>query len=695
MNTYGQVPSSNYAQSRIDTPEHPGRTGSPRAALGRPPLGAEPRQVADDYQGSGDSRLSHDLSRTPSGDSRRDGDPDHHATESLRDIDRRERRAARVEKRHGRHDAQRESRRHVQRRHIEPDDSRQLHVEYQRQRGGRVALRQWQLRRDDARRQRWQLHVDLDRPHQRRRNMGAHPRRHEVGNRASGLALAAVLLLTPAVVVRFGTHTFNGSLAPYIHLLVAALAAGWLLAMILVCRQVMGQRRGHVARGASGWVAAMVLTAVSWWLPATSVGAATSASAHLASDHPSLVIDLTAPLIPLALVAKRRRDDIARLDPAPLSDVEDLQFFDERVAELIYAALPSFGSGTCELQWPAPRLAPRVDDPVVVSHHRSSSWAAVSFARPGGTLEMDDGASVYSDATLLHDGGRLVIAHDRDSAIRALALRLSERDVVLLDGDDHGLDDELRRRLITVSRPSHPRAMARVVLLRAEPLVQSIGPVPSDMRRRVTELAAYLALHRRDAVTGERLRSRVIGNDEREGSPRVLANLASTLRRALGDDGDGPRLHSVTHDGLYRSHGLISDVEEFLQLVDEARRHDEVAVVRLTRALDMVAGEPLSACLTSYQWFLAEGHAARVARAGEWAGLALASRCVADGDVERAYWALDQARLLDPYSDDLIAAQARIPRLREFGGDGPRRTQHQTIGSGSAVSGSGALNGFA
>ena len=525
--------------------------------------------------------------------------------------------------------------------------------------------------------------------------MGADPRHHEVGNRASGLALAAVLVLTPAVVVRFGTHTFTSSLATYIHALVAALAAGWLLAMVLVCRQMIGQRRGHVARGASGWVAAMVLTAFSWWLPATSVGAVTTASAHLASDHPGLVIDLAAPFIPLALVAKRRRDDITRLDPQHESDLDDLQFFDERVAAVIYAALPSSPSGTCELTWPAPRLAPRADDPVVVSHHRSSSWAAVNFARPGGTLELDDDTSIYSDATLLHDGGRLVIAHDRDSALRALALRQSDRDVVVLDGDDQGLDDDLRRRLITVSRPTRPRSLARVCLLRAEPLVQSMGPVPSDMRRRVIELAAYLALHRRDAVTGERLRSRVIGSEEREGSPRVLANLASTLRRALGDDGDGPRLHAVTHDGLYRSHGLTSDVEEFLQLVDEARRHDEVAIVRLTRALDMVAGEPLSACLTSYHWFLAEGHAARLARAGEWAGLALASRCVASGDVERAYWAVDQARLLDPYSDDLIAAQARIPRLREFGGDGTRGAKDQPIGARGAVSSSGTLHGFA
>ena len=505
----------------------------------------------------------------------------------------------------------------------------------------------------------------------------------------------AVLLLTPAVVIRFGTHRFVGTLAPYIHALITALAAGWLIAIVFVARELVGQRRGHAARGAAGWVAATVLTAMSLWIPAASVGAVTTASAHMATDHPALVIDVAAPLIPLALVAKRRRDDISRLDPTLAEEDSDLQFFDERVAELIYAALPPSRSGTCELAWPSARVSPRIDDPVVVTHHRSTSWAAVNFARPGGTLELDDDASVYSDVTLLHDGGRLVIAHDRDSALRALALRQSDRDLVLLDGEDRGIDDDLRLRLVVVTRPSRVTTVARVRLLRAEPLVTSMGPVPSDMRRRVTELAAYLALHRRDAVTGERLRSRVFGNEEKDGSPRVLANMASTLRRALGSDADGSRLHAVSHDGLYRSHGLVSDVEEFLQLVDEARRHDEIAVGRLTRALDMVEGEPLSACLSSYQWFLAEGHAARLARAGEWAGLALAQRSVADGDVERAYWALDQARLLDPYSDELVAAQARIPRLREFGSDGARRSQHQSIGASGTVSSGGTFHGFA
>jgi hypothetical protein len=416
---------------------------------------------------------------------------------------------------------------------------------------------------------------------------------------------------------------------------------------------------------------------------------------RLASEHPALIVDLGAPLIPLALVAKRRRDDRQHAEEdIPTSQVVDvdLQFFDERVAALIYAQLPSDRSGLCELVWPAAGAPPSLDDPVVVSHRRGSSWAAVSYARPGGQLEIDERSSAYSDLALLHDGGRLIVVHDGDSALRALALRHSRRDLVVLDGPSDDVDIDVRQRLVTIVRPTASSPVVRVRLLRPEPIIAPAGFIPSDMRRRVTELAAYLALHRRDPVTGDRLRTRVTGSSDRDGSPRVLANLASALRRALGNDDLGMRLHTVTHDGLYRSHGLISDVEEFLQLVDEAQRYPELAITRLTCALDLVEGEPLAACLASYEWFVTEGHAARLARAGEWAGLALASRCVERGDVERAYWALDQARLLDPYSDDLIGAQARVPRLREFGGDGTCRTQDESVRSRGTVLSGGSFD---
>jgi hypothetical protein len=109
---------------------------------------------------------------------------------------------------------------------------------------------------------------------------------------------------------------------------------------------------------------------------------------------------------------------------------------------------------------------------------------------------------------------------------------------------------------------------------------------------------------------------------------------------------------------------------------------NERAAPLLREALDLVQGEPLASALRGFEWFLAEGHAARLARDGEWAALALHHDSLATGDYELAYWALEKGRLIDPYSDALIAAFAHVPRLREFGGDGSGRTQHEAVGPG-------------
>ena len=74
-------------------------------------------------------------------------------------------------------------------------------------------------------------------------------------------------------------------------------------------------------------------------------------------------------------------------------------------------------------------------------------------------------------------------------------------------------------------------------------------------------MVAYLALHRDEPVTGERLRTRVLTHADVDASQRTLANTASAVRRSLGVDAAGPRLHPVTSSGLYVTHGVSSDVE--------------------------------------------------------------------------------------------------------------------------------------
>jgi hypothetical protein len=111
-------------------------------------------------------------------------------------------------------------------------------------------------------------------------------------------------------------------------------------------------------------------------------------------------------------------------------------------------------------------------------------------------------------------------------------------------------------------------------------------------------------------------------------------------------------------------------VGEFHFLVRRARTGGGPQVAAdLRRALALIESEPLAAVRRGYEWFLAEGHLARLLRDGEWAALALSSVAQEDGDHDLAFWAIEQGRLLDPYSELLERELHRVPRLRQFGGD--------------------------
>jgi hypothetical protein len=175
-------------------------------------------------------------------------------------------------------------------------------------------------------------------------------------------------------------------------------------------------------------------------------------------------------------------------------------------------------------------------------------------------------------------------------------------------------------------------------------------------------------------------------NADVDASQRTLANTASAVRRSFGVDDRGPRLHPVTSSGLYVTHGLTSDVELFSTLVARARQLPVDDAAPLThQALLLIKGEPLSSALRGFEWFLAEGHGARLARDGEWAALALHHSALGRRNYELAFWALQQGLLIDPYSDAMTEALKRVPRLREFGRNGSSRTKDQPVSSRSAV----------
>lgn len=555
-----------------------------------------------------------------------------------------------------------------------------------------------------------------------------------------GSALAIYFVLLPYVVITRWHATQRQDDGGLVRVLLVALASFWMVFFYQVVRDVWRLRRGgRAGGGGSAWLAGGLVALLSIVIP-TSAGAVTTVpSARHASTESALRIPshheaptspkrVPAPwptnvgLMPLALMAKRRSDLIRQhqftdtdydvdetiellraLNPALLNHLR--QMIGERrdgvvdVPNTIESEVRSVGDGA----FVACALGP------------SPSGTLVSFAREGGALAILptwSSRDVVDAAVSLHHG-TLVFADNENELLRALALRRVGTTLVVYLGDRAELDDELASCSVTLTPYSaRPRPLptsswsavvtpprrgdVRVELLRAEPhIVGLCEPLTPTLRRRGTEMLAYLAMHRHEPITGERLRTRVLTHADVDASLRTLANTASVVRRSAGSDDEGPRLHTVTSSGLYVTHGITSDVEVFTTLISRARQLDNADAAPLAhQALAMVKGEPLASALRGFEWFLAEGFAARLSRDGEWAALALHHDALINGRYEMAFWALQQGLLIDPYSDVLLEASARVPRLREFGQDESGRVRDEPVSPGRAVAMSWSLSGF-
>jgi hypothetical protein len=424
----------------------------------------------------------------------------------------------------------------------------------------------------------------------------------------------------------------------------------------------------------------------------------------------------------MALMAKRRGDLLRQQDDeAEGFDVdESIALLRARDPELIAHLVHLTGDaldGVLDLRdADVASVATSPVTPVVAcALGPSLNGSFIGFAREGGQLAILPSWSsdeVMKSVVALHEG-KLLFARTEAELLRSLATRSLRQSVVIYLGSPNDLDDELAACAITLkpfidpARTSERYANVtpinaplssdlRVELLRADPqVVGLVEPFTPTLRRRCVEMVAYLALHRHEPVTGERLRTRVLTHADVDASLRTLANTASAVRRSLGLDANGPRLHPVTSSGLYVTHGLSSDVEVFSALVSRARQLPVDDATPLThQALLLIKGEPLASALRGFEWFLAEGYGARLARDGEWAALALHHSSLQRRNYELAFWALQQGLLIDPYSDALSEALARVPRLREFGGDGSRRTQDEPVSASGAIAMSWAFTRF-
>jgi DNA-binding SARP family transcriptional activator len=215
-----------------------------------------------------------------------------------------------------------------------------------------------------------------------------------------------------------------------------------------------------------------------------------------------------------------------------------------------------------------------------------------------------------------------------------------------------------------------------VKLLTATPRLEGLtDPLPANRSRRAVELVAYLALHHGDEVTSDRLRTRVLGSADADAASKTLFNIATAARRAMGFDADGTTLFpSGSRTGHYRvSAGVSVDVHRAADLATQgsATPDPDVAMALLREALSLVEGEPMANALSGYAWWEAEGHGARIAAVLVNAAGDLAALAVNGGNFELAQWGLEQARLVDPYSEaisrvamQVAAAAGDADRLR-------------------------------
>jgi DNA-binding SARP family transcriptional activator len=202
-------------------------------------------------------------------------------------------------------------------------------------------------------------------------------------------------------------------------------------------------------------------------------------------------------------------------------------------------------------------------------------------------------------------------------------------------------------------------------LLAVTPRVDGLHEeLPANRSRRAVELVAYLALHQPDAVTSDRLRTRVLGSSDADAASKTLFNTATAARRAMGTNAAGaPLLPPGSRTGHYRvSDDVTIDVLRAgsMAAIGNAAEDPNVAMAHLRAALDLVEGEPLANALSGYTWWEAEGHGARIAAVLVNAACNLAALAVEAGRYELAQWGLGQARLVDPYSEAISRAAMQV-----------------------------------
>ena len=305
-------------------------------------------------------------------------------------------------------------------------------------------------------------------------------------------------------------------------------------------------------------------------------------------------------------------------------------------------------------------------DPTSLPEAQRAQISIVTTSAPGAATSASD-ITIMVDrrCVTIHPLGRSLTPHLIDlSTIGALSEIVSLTTPRGAQSDvsfDH--HESLASHLGTCG-PEAPGAV-EVKLLTVLPRIDGLRePLAQNRARRAVELVAYLALHRPDAVTSDRLRTRVLGTADADAARKTLFNIATAARHGLGADETGaPFLPCGSRSGYYQvSDAITVDVQRAsaLATLGAAKSDPEESMAYLRAALALVEGEPLANALSGYTWWEAEGHGARLAAVLVNAACDLAALAVSGGYFELARWGLDQARLVEPYSEAITRASMQV-----------------------------------
>lgn len=489
-------------------------------------------------------------------------------------------------------------------------------------------------------------------------------RRSRLNDTISGLAVAAYLVTVPLLAPVLWRRPL-GPQQTTVHWCIAVLAVSWALVAFQVVRAIVRTRRGLRQSGGFAWLAGAIMSIGSFLVPSV-------ASAATTHHHHSAHVGVEAAVgLPMALVAKKRRDELLQLrsvlaDDSVDSAIHDLRKRNDGFLHALRAAIGRREAGTVTIRdneqadhYDSER--PLVAIPIL---RLDDAWT-FQFAHVGSQLDLPahvTRADVVSRLVALHERGGVLFGDSVLETLRHLVLREHDGIVVVHVGADE-LDAEIRQQCVVARCRSLATTPVTVRLLQPEAAVEGLDrPFDADLRRKCIEMLSYLSVHPDFGVSGDRLRARVLGSRENDASVRTLNNTASALRRSLGESNGESRLAPVGANGLYRLRDVTCDVTEFFSLIDQARQYEGATQQQLLlSAITLVRGEPLVAEPRGYEWFLAEGHYARVVRALEFAVVTLLDAAQAQQDTEIEWRARDAIGRFDPLHAladvDIIAAR--------------------------------------